>query len=133
MLKITKRTTGEEITYRFDEYGEETNQIACIAYDADIEADGEKIGYVQMFVNYDEDGDISTAYLATIEIDEQHRCKGYGEEALKTLASQYGGIYLCPSNERCEHLYNRIGEEIEDCPEELEGSYSEYGKMYYIA
>ncbi len=133
MMQITKRTTGEDITYRYNEYGEETDQIACIAYDADIKVNGETIGYVQMFENYDEDGDISTAYLATIEIDEQQRCKGYGAEAIKALTAQYGGIYLCPSNERCENLYQRIGEEIEDIPEELEGCYDEYGKMYYIA
>lgn len=122
----------EEITRRVDEDGDETEQMQCRCYDADIMRDGEKIGYVQIFESYDEDGDLTSAYLASIDIDEAQRCKGYGAEIIQQLADQYDGIYLCPENERCEHLYQRMGEELEGAPEELEGCYDEYGKMYYI-
>lgn len=95
-----------------------------------IMADGEKVGYIDL--DECEDG---TVYLASIEIEKSQRGQGIGTEVLKMLVERYGEIYLCPDNERCISLYERLGEEVPcyKVPEMLTGMYDEYGKMYRIA
>ena len=52
------------------------------------------------------------SYLEDITIEEAHRNKGYGTQAIRALAAQYGYIYFAPTDENNKRLYERIaGEE----------------------
>lgn len=115
---IEKTTTDDNVSYA----------------DYSIVLNNDKIGIVNTTIEYDDDGDIVYAYINDINITERQRCKGYGETVLKTLAQIYGVIYLCPENDRCKNLYDRIGENISynHVPENLMGNYDEYGTMYRI-
>lgn len=111
---------------------EETNELVARWYNIAI-YDGEtKVGYAELLVSYDEDGDEKSAYINSIEIYEQYRNNGLGTAALKEVAAEHNGIYICPDNEGAERLYARIGEET-DAPDELESEIDNWGVMYYIA
>ena len=111
---------------------EDTNELIARWYNIKI-YDGEaEIGYAELFVSYDEDGDEKSAYINSIEIYETYRNKVFGTAALKELATKHNGIYICPDNEDAERLYARIGEET-DAPDELEAEMDNWGVMYYIA
>lgn len=101
-------------------------------FDISITLDGAKIGYAELFVAYDEDGDETAAYVKSIEIESAHRNHGYGTEVLKMLADAHDGIYICPDNEDAERLYARLGEET-SAPDEFESEYDSWGVMYYIS
>lgn len=105
-----------------------TKEEYCAWEDRDIVLNGEKIGYVQLCIM----GDV--VYLASIDIDESQRNRGYGTEVLGSLVDEFGRFYLCPENDRCVTLYERLGEEIDyaNCPDELEGDFDEYGRMFVI-
>lgn len=123
------------ITNQEDMYNEFDNTLVCTDIMYKVEMDGTEIGTVHIDLFYDEDGDVDTAYVADIVIYEGYRNRGYGTEILRTLSSEYGYIYLCAENEDAERLYQRIGEEIEDCsrvPECLMGNWAEWGNMYRI-
>lgn len=103
-------------------------------FELDIMQGRQKIGYIELFVAYDEDGDETSAYVKSIEINAAHRNHGYGTEVLKSLAQEHGGIYICPDNADAERLYKRLGEELDyrHVPQELTAEIDEYGVMYYI-
>ena len=115
-----------------DVMNEETNKLVARWYNIAIMNDGEQIGYAELFVSYDEDGDEKSAYINSIEIYEQFRNCGHGTAALKTIAAEHDGLYICPDNEDAERLYARIGEEC-GAPDELEAEMDNWGVMYYIA
>ncbi|MBR0075580.1 MAG: GNAT family N-acetyltransferase [Synergistaceae bacterium] len=71
-------------------------------------------------------------YVASIEVFEEFRNKGYGTEILKAFAQKYGKIYLCPTNEDNERLFARLGKETENFPETLLEFYVEHEKMFVI-
>ena len=74
-----------------------------------IEVDGERVGLMN-FVVPDEDFS-DNAYLENIDIDEAHRNKGHGTEALKEAAKMYWRVYIAPTNEDNARLYARLGED----------------------
>lgn len=104
-------------------------------FEMNIMRDGEKLGYLELFVFYDEDGDETIAYVKSIELDEVNRNHGYGTAILKALAQEHDGIYLYPSNSDAERLYHKLGEEVDysRIPDELTSEYDESGIMYYIS
>lgn len=99
--------------------------------DIDIMLNGIKIGYVELFISYDEDGEETASYIKSIEIKESYRNLGFGTEVLKRLAKDHNGIYICPDNKNAERLYARLGHET-DAPEEFESELDNWGIMYYI-
>lgn len=111
---------------------EETNELVARWYDISIMEGETKVGYAELLVSYDEDGDEKSAYINSIEIYEQFRNCGHGTAALKTIAAEHNGVYICPDNEDAERLYARIGEET-GAPDELEAEIDNWGVMYYIA
>ncbi len=111
---------------------EEETMLGTVFSEVSILKDDEKIGYYEVFETYDDDGDLSSAYVKSIGITEENRNKGYGTEVLKMLAEKYGKIYLYPDNDKCEHLYKRLGEVTEDYPEELQCEVDNSGIMYVI-
>lgn len=111
---------------------EETDELVARWYNIKIYDDDQEVGYAELFVSYDEDGDEKSAYINSIEIYEQYRNHGFGTAALKEIAAEHGGIYICPDNEDAERLYARIGEET-SAPDELEAEMDNWGVMYYIA
>ena len=110
---------------------EETNELVARWYNIDILKGETKVGYAELFVSYDEDGDEKSAYINSIEIYETYRNNGLGTKVLKEIAAEHGGIYICPDNEDAERLYARIGEET-GAPDELEAEMDNWGVMYYI-
>ena len=112
MLKIEKRLTENEDTYKF--------------YDIDIILNDAKIGYAELFVM---NGEYN--YIKSIEIKKEHRNKGYGSKVLTDLAAELDGLYICPDNNDAERLYTRLGDKT-NAPECLESETDEYGVMYYI-
>ena len=84
----------------------------------DTEGDWETIEHTIMV----EDTEVGKAYIITkdgedesyledITIEEAHRNKGYGTQAIRALAAQYGYIYFAPTDENNQRLYDRIAEE----------------------
>lgn len=110
---------------------EETNEIVAKWFNLKIMLGDTQIGYAELLVSYDEDGDEKSAYISSIEIYEEHRNHGYGTAALRTIAAEHGSIYICPDNEDAERLYARIGEEC-GAPDELEAAMDNWGVMYRI-
>lgn len=100
-------------------------------FDISIMLGSDKIGYAELFISYDEDGDESAAYVKSIEIKGLYRNNGYGTEILKALAEEHRGIYICPDNDDAERLYARLGEET-SAPREFESELDNWGKMYVI-
>jgi ribosomal protein S18 acetylase RimI-like enzyme len=56
-----------------------------------------------------EDGD---RYLERIDVDEEHRGRGYGTGALYALRDLYGTYYLAPDNASAQRLYERVGTQV---------------------
>lgn len=81
----------------------------------DVELDGVKIGSCIVMEYHDE-----TALLERLDIDEQHRCKGYGTEAIEVLkrirCQKDGALYCAAESDRCSHLYDRIGRQTSEAP-----------------
>lgn len=123
MMKIVS-TLAETIE------NEATNEVVAKWFDVKIMNDNEQIGYAELFVSYDEDGEKS-AYINSIEIYEQFRNCGHGTAAIRAIATEHDGVYICPDNEDAERLYKRIGEEC-GAPEELEAEMDNWGVMYRI-
>ena len=115
-----------------EEFRNNDDILVGIEYDADLMESGEKVGYVQVIESYDECGEVTCAYLASIEVIASHRNQGIGSKAIKELSEKYGAIYLCPTNEDNARLYARLGEEVESFPHELQGAYDEYGRVFLI-
>lgn len=103
-------------------------------FELDIMQGRQKIGYIELFVAYDEDGDEISAYVKSIEINAAHRNHGYGTEVLKRLAQEHYGIYIYPDNRDAERLYQRLGEKVDysHIPDAWIAEYDESGIMYYI-
>jgi len=57
--------------------------------------------------------DDSGCYLERIDIDLQHRGKGYGTQALHQLRNIYGSYYLAPDNADAKRLYDRICDKMD--------------------
>ena len=108
------------------------DRLYCIRYDANIELDGQKVGYITVFESYDEEEELSCAYLATIDVVEEYRNQGIGSQVIRGLAEEYGRIFLCPTDEDNARLYARLGEETERFPEEIQGCYDEWGRVFVI-
>lgn len=100
-------------------------------YDISIMMDGVKIGYAELFIAFDEDGDEDAAYIKSIEIKKDFRNRGYGTATLKQLAEEHNGIYICPDNKDAERLYARLGEET-NAPEAFESELDNWDSMYFI-
>ena len=104
------------------------DRLYCIRYDANIELDGQKVGYITVFESYDEEEELSCAYLATIDVAEEYRNQGIGSQVIRGVAEEYGRIFLCPTDEDNA----RLGEETERFPEEIQGCYDEWGRVFVI-
>ena len=111
---------------------EEETILRSIFFEVNIMKCNEKIGYYEVFETYDDDGDLSSAYVKSIGIREEYRNRGYGTNVLKQLAEKYGEIYLCPENDQCKHLYDRLGELTEKYPDEIQCEVDTYGEVYVI-
>lgn len=70
--------------------------------------------------------DDSETYVEWIHIEEEHRNKGLGTEALRKLAAEYGYIYFAPADEDNKRLYERIAEEIESNAPEVDQGFGVY-------
>lgn len=90
----------------------------------DILLNGKKIGFVEAFK--------SLHYIQSIGIDEDYRNNGYGTQVLKWFANTQDCVYICPDNGDAERLYERLGDEISQIPENLLGEYWQWGVMYEI-
>ena len=142
-MKIYVKSSSENPTINFT-LDESINwsEIDPDAYDSDepyyegyngsINISGKKIGYVNLGLFYDEDGDVSIAYVKDIAIDEDFRNHGYGTYVLQELSDKYNGIYICPENDDSERLYQRLGSSVSNPPDELESEFDEWGTMYLI-
>ena len=115
-----------------EEFRNAEDILVGIEIDASIIENGQKVGYVQVMESLDEDGYVSCAYLASIEVIESHRNQGIGSKTIKELSEKYGAIYLCPTDENNARLYARLGEEVDDFPYELQGAYDEWGRIFLI-
>lgn len=83
-------------------------------------AEGEIVGGASVSVWEDLDG----AVVSRIDIDEGHRNRGYGTDALQWLSGEFWRIYLAPDNEDAARLYGRLGEETwEDSWSGLDAGY----------
>lgn len=83
----------------------EREEESYTTYCFDITADGMKVGDCSMMV------DENSAYCERIDIDGNHRNKGYGTAALQELSSMYGEIIVAPDNADAQRLYERLGYE----------------------
>lgn len=114
-----------------EEYREE-DRLHGIEYDSDIMLEGQKVGYITVFESYDEEEELSCAYLASIEVAEEYRNRGIGSQVIRALAEEYGRIFLCPTDDDNARLCTRLGEETERFPEEIRGCYDEWGRVFVI-
>lgn len=74
----------------------------------EIEVDGEVIGSASIMVS--EEG----SYLERIDIDENHRGRGFGTDAINKISSEFGGVYAAPDNEDSQRLFDRIGWDVSE-------------------
>lgn len=94
-------------------------------YRHEIYVDGEKVGYAHVIINVEDEDD---NYIDDIVIDENQRNKGYGTQAIKELANEYGFLYFAPCNEDNVRCYERFAELMtEEVPEVDQG----FG-VYYL-
>lgn len=87
------------------------------AYEADIEVDGQTVGYVE-FTDTDDD-----IIISNILVKDEFRNQGIGTAVLKQMISEYYSVTLAPDNEDAKRLYERLGfEEVtSDAPEIEQG------------
>lgn len=83
-------------------------------------AEGTQIGEAYVIDEVDKD----RAYLENIDIYEPFQNKGYGTTAIKSIASEYWELYLAPTNEDNQRLYERLGEDGYDV--EVDQGYGVY-------
>jgi RimJ/RimL family protein N-acetyltransferase len=69
----------------------------------DIMEGGTKIGVMSLLVDDD------STYIERIDIDEAHRNRGYGTEAIRLVADEYDETFAAADNEDAARLYSRIG------------------------
>ena len=100
-------------------------------YYTEIFLNNKCIGESDIFVSFDDDGDIENAYCKSLMICPEYRNKGYGTEFLRRVACYYDGLYICPDNKNAERLYKRIGYECVS-PQEFKSELDTYVKMYFI-
>ena len=124
----------DEREYREPDYDEEDSEQTLLyeSYNLSVMLDGKKIGYGYLYLFYDEDGDLSVAYVKDINIDESYRNHGYGTSVLRQLSDKYGGIYICPDNPDAERLYDRLGRQVSSPPEEIESELDSWDSIYLI-
>ncbi len=89
----------------------------------DILADGKRVGEATVIRYYDEDDNVEYTHLERIDIDEAHRRKGYGTEAIEAMRKAFGRIVAAPDSEDSQRLYERIGEEVLDTTGDMEEVY----------
>ena len=75
----------------------------------EIELEGNIIGGGSM-IEAENEEDFN--YLERIDIDEEHRGRGYGTKALYALKEVYGEYFLSPDNEDAKRLYEKVADEI---------------------
>ena len=73
-----------------------------------IIVNGQEIGFFQFYAGEDELEE--PIYLERIDIDEAYRNQGYGTQALRQIAQEYGHIYFAADNADCQRLYERIAD-----------------------
>lgn len=112
MLELKKEFFDEEAGYK--------------EYSIEILTDGEKIGRADVIVPPEEESD--EVYLEWIEIYEDHRNNGFGSEAIKMLAEDFGFIYFAPCDEDNVRCYERIADLYETNAPEVDQGFG----VYYI-
>ena len=117
--------------YDEDESGDE-QALLYETYNLSVMLGGKKIGYGYLYLFYDEDGDVSVAYVKDININEEYRNHGYGTSVLQQLSEKYGEIYICPDNPDAERLYDRLGSRVSSPPEEIESELDNWDSMFVI-
>lgn len=95
-------------------------------YSIEILKDGIQIGRADVIVPPEEESD--EVYLEWIGIDEEYRNRGYGSEAIKMLAKDYGFIYFAPCDEDNVRCYERIAELYDTNAPEVDQGFG----VYYI-
>ena len=73
-----------------------------------IIVNGQEIGFFQFYAGEDELEE--PIYLERIDISEAYRNQGYGTQALRQIAQEFGHIYFAADNEDCQRLYERIAD-----------------------
>ena len=72
----------------------------------DLLVEETKKGHAELVID-----DKGNAVIGDIGIDKDSRNKGYGTQSIKALAEEHGGVYLAPTDEDNQRLYERLGEE----------------------
>lgn len=70
----------------------------------DIFVDDVQVGKAHLIDN----PNIDEKYLENVDIFEEYQNKGYGTQAIRMLAKQYGYIYFAPTDANNKRLYERI-------------------------
>ena len=73
-----------------------------------IIVNGQEVGFFQFYIGDDELEE--PIYLERIDISEAYRNQGYGTQALRQIAQEFGHIYFAADNENCQRLYERIAD-----------------------
>ena len=88
-------------------------------YKNEILLDGQKVGEAYIMIDQEED---DQAYLEDFGINKEHRNQGIGTEVLNKLVEKHGRVYMAPTDENNQRLYDRLGEEwIGNAPEVDQG------------
>ena len=99
----------------------------------DILADGKRVGEAITTVCHGEDLKylLEYAHLNCIDIDEAHRGKGYGTEAIELMRKFYGRIVTAPDSEDSRRYFERIGEPAVDTTGALAEAFLDVGFGVY--
>lgn len=89
----------------------------------EIIMNGQKVGTAYTMTDSEDE---DRTYLEDIVIKAECRNKGYGTQAIRTLAKEYGYIYFAPTDENNKRLYERIAEEMETDVPEVDQGYGVY-------
>lgn len=92
-------------------------------YKHEIMLDGTKIGTAYTMTDTEDD---DMTYLEDFDIDEAYRNQGYGTQVLKALAEKYNTIYMAPTDENNQRLYERLGQEMEGNVPEVDQGFGVY-------
>ena len=92
MIKLTKTYERQEDSYKNESF--------------DITVNGAVVGSADLMT------DENSTYIERIDINEEHRNKGFGTAAIKTISRMYSTVFCAPDNEDARRLYERIGSEM---------------------
>lgn len=71
-----------------------------------IAGHGETLGFASVIV------DSQYPYLERIDIEGKFQGQGHGTTVIRLLAEKFGRIVAAPDNERCQRLFERLGDEV---------------------